>query len=142
MTHIFYIKVLLCKNKLRKNKKKNKSLLSHLAFFYFNSNITYFDMSIEILPVEIFYRILDRLNFKEIQFSFRFVCKRFLSIADNYPRMKFDFNYQTSNIEIQQLCRLVRPENIIELSLQNSYFNSNVIYLSLSAYTTSLIDTL
>lgn len=103
------------------------SLTQHLFQHY-----THFNMSIETLPTEIFHRIFDQLDTKDIHFSCRFVCKRFYAMANSYDRLKIELTYQASKSKIRQIFRMVQPENIVQLTVQNSYFHSNVVESFLS----------
>ncbi|CAF3372117.1 unnamed protein product [Rotaria sp. Silwood2] len=85
------------------------------------------------LPAEILYLIFDRFSANDIHFSLRLVCKRLNTITNNYNRLRIKFTYRTSKFDIRRLCRIIQPENVISLNLQNSYFNSNTVKYFLSS---------
>ncbi|CAF0972999.1 unnamed protein product [Adineta steineri] len=87
----------------------------------------------QTLPVELIYRMLDLLDAKDILFSFGHVCRRFYTIARNYNRLSIKFTYDSPIADIRRLCRVIKPENIVVLSLKNSLYQSknNVIQLFL-----------
>ncbi|UJR29244.1 hypothetical protein I4U23_010458 [Adineta vaga] len=89
-------------------------------------------LSLVTLPVEVVYHILDRLDTKDILFSFRNVCKRFNQITRTYNRYKIQFNCTSSNAKIRQICRIIKPENIASFSLTNKYTKSDQIGLIFS----------
>lgn len=65
------------------------------------------------LPPELLYRILDRLDIKDILFSFRNVCTYFHTIVNNHNRFKIRFTSTTSIADIHRICRIIQPENVI-----------------------------
>jgi len=77
-------------------------------------------LSFDSLPVEILYRILDYVDGRSIFFSFRYVCKTFQSISNTYNRYKLDFS-SISKTDLHLICRAIRPENVISLTLSDSY---------------------
>ena len=68
--------------------------------------------SIMELPVEVLYCILDRLDTKDILFSFRNVCRHFHAITDNYNQYKVRVTCTSPKADIHRLCRIIRPQNI------------------------------
>lgn len=89
--------------------------------------------SLETLPVEILYRILDTVDTKTIFLSFRYVCKRFYAIINNQNRYKLDFRY-ISKPNFYQVCHFICPENVIELILSNGNETVDQIDLFLSIF--------
>ncbi|CAF3825901.1 unnamed protein product [Rotaria sp. Silwood1] len=85
------------------------------------------------LPVELIDRILDLLDTESILFSFSGVSKRFHAIAYNYSRLTINFTDKSSKADIQRICRAMRPENVIALTLKNSSRQSNIIRHFLSS---------
>lgn len=71
-------------------------------------------MSLDILPVEILNRILDDIDVSSILISFRYVCKRFYDITDNYNRYELDISSMTQT-DIWRIERLIPSENIISI---------------------------
>lgn len=49
-------------------------------------------LSLHTLPIELVYRILDKLNVLTILLSVRDVCKRLNTITDTYHRYQVKFN--------------------------------------------------
>jgi len=72
------------------------------------------------LPVELFYCILDRLDTKDILFSFRNVCTHFHTITSTYNRYKIQITSTSSKADIHRMCQIIRPENITSLVLTNT----------------------
>ena len=68
------------------------------------------------LPVELLYRIFDTLDAKTIFLAVRNVCTRLDASVNSYNRCHLDTN-MASKREFRLICRLIRPENIISLSL-------------------------
>ena len=74
--------------------------------------------SLNTLPTELLYRILDILDNDTIIFSFGSVCKRFRTIINTYNR--YSFNFQSiSKPYFNSVCNLIDPGNIISLTLSN-----------------------
>lgn len=82
-------------------------------------------MSITNLPVEVLFNILDLLNAEDILFSFRLVCRRFHTVAESYDQLRVQLTYRTFKTDIQRLCHIIRPENVIALTLERSHFNDD-----------------
>jgi hypothetical protein len=77
-------------------------------------------LSFNSLPVEILYRILDYVDGRSIFFSFRYVCKNCQAITNTYNRYKLNFS-SISKTDLHLICRAIRPENVISLTLSDSY---------------------
>jgi len=87
--------------------------------------------SIEILPVEIFHRIFDNLDTETILLSIRLVCRLFRSIFHYFKRYYFEFKIKTKR-NFHLFCRLIKPENVISLTLSDNEHIPNQIYLFIS----------
>ena len=87
--------------------------------------------SIQTLPVEILHRIFDNLDSETIVFSIRPVCRLFRSIINTYDRYVLDFQL-VSKSSFYLFCRLIKPENVISLTLSNNERTSNQISLFIS----------
>jgi hypothetical protein len=74
--------------------------------------------SLDSLPVEILYRILDDVDGKTIVLSFRNVCTKFEAIANSYNQYKLDLT-SISNANFDFICHHIRAENLILLNLSN-----------------------
>jgi hypothetical protein len=75
--------------------------------------------SLEILPVEILYRIFDNLDTRTIFFSVRLVCRLFQAVVNTYHR--YDLNLKSaSKSDVHVLCRSINPQNIVSLTLSDS----------------------
>lgn len=90
-------------------------------------------VSIESLPVEIFYRIFDFLDSSTILLSFQLVCKFFRSIISGYNRYKFDCKI-LSKSDFHRLCQLIPPERLISLTLYHDEQIPNQISFFISNY--------
>ena len=78
------------------------------------------------LPVEVLYHILDKLNIKDILFSFRHVCKKFYSITSIYNRLMLKLSNHSSETPIHRLYRILSPENVGTVTLRKSYLNNEL----------------
>jgi hypothetical protein len=83
---------------------------------------------LQALPVEILHRILDHLDARTICLSFRYVCKRFHTIADTYTQYELSFE-STSKTEFALICRIIHPENVLSLRLRDNNKTPNQIKL-------------
>ena len=72
--------------------------------------------SLESLPVEILYRILDFVDGETILFSLRPVCKQFRAITNTYDRHDLDTS-SYSRAQMYFIGTLVPPEGVISLTL-------------------------
>ena len=88
--------------------------------------------SLDSLPVELLYRVLDGLSCEEIFFSFGHVCRRFRRITQTYHRYKIDLSL-ISKPRFDLICRLIRPENVLSLTLSNDKETPGQISLFLSS---------
>jgi len=88
---------------------------------------------LEILPVELLYRIIDNIDTKTIFLSFRCVCKRFYAIINNQNRYKLDFRY-ISKTDFYEVCHLIHPENVTSLILSDGNETVGQIGLFLSIF--------
>ena len=85
----------------------------------------------EILPVEVFYKILNHLNTSEIFHSLYNVCQRVNAFLISYNRYELDFSsISRSNFDI--VCNSIRPQNIISLILSDDNQTPGQIGLFLS----------
>jgi len=87
----------------------------------------------DTLPVEIFHHIFDKLDIETILFSFRYVCKRFYSIADSYNSYKFNFE-SISKSNFYRICRIIPFEQVISLTLSDKDKTHGQIQLFLSLF--------
>ncbi|CAF1048912.1 unnamed protein product, partial [Didymodactylos carnosus] len=85
------------------------------------------------LPVELHYRILDHLDFETILFSFGHVCQRFRAIVNAYNQYEIDLS-SISKSNFHAMCRLIRPENVISLTLSDGDKTPGQIGLFLSLF--------
>ncbi len=69
--------------------------------------------------------ILDLLNAEDIFSAFRLACRQFHSIAESYDRLRIQLTYRIFQTNIQRLCRIIRPENVISLNLEKSPLNAD-----------------
>ena len=74
--------------------------------------------SLDSLPVEILYRILDNVDGQTIALSFRNVCTKFKAIANSYNQYKLDLT-SISKVNFDFICHHIRAENLISLTLSN-----------------------
>ena len=89
--------------------------------------------SLDSLPVEILYRILDHVDGQTILLSFRNICKKFKAIANTYNRYELDLT-AISNADFHLACRTIRPEDLISLTLSNGDKTPNQIDLFFSLF--------
>ncbi|CAF1563275.1 unnamed protein product [Adineta ricciae] len=80
----------------------------------------------DTLPVEIIHRIFDHLDAQTILFSIRCLSRSFRSIVNSYERFTLDLK-GLSQQDFHLLCRLIKPENVISLSLSNEFKHSDEI---------------
>ena len=73
--------------------------------------------SLENLPAELLYRIVDYLDSQTILLSFRYVCRRFRSIAENANRFELDLTLIKSKDDFERLCHLINPAHLLSLTL-------------------------
>jgi hypothetical protein len=73
--------------------------------------------SLETLPIELVYRIIDNLDIETI-LSLRYVCQQLYSIANTYNRYELDLKF-ISKYHFTLICRTIRPENVIALILSD-----------------------
>ncbi|CAF1306637.1 unnamed protein product [Adineta ricciae] len=78
------------------------------------------------LPVEIVHCIFDHLDAQTILFSIRCLSRSFRSIVNSYERFTLDLK-GLSQQDFHLLCRLIKPENVISLSLSNEFKHSDEI---------------
>ncbi|UJR19674.1 hypothetical protein I4U23_022809 [Adineta vaga] len=72
----------------------------------------------ERLPTELLYQIFDNLDVETIVVSLRQVCRLFRSVIQTYNRYIFDFQW-VSKSNLNLICRIIRPKNVISLILTN-----------------------
>ncbi|CAF4725063.1 unnamed protein product [Rotaria sp. Silwood1] len=89
------------------------------------------NLSIQILPVEIFHRIFDSVDAQTILFSIRSVCRLFRAMVNSYDRYNLDFKL-ISKSNFHLLCRLINPQNVLSLRLCNDEYTPKQITLFIS----------
>ncbi len=94
---------------------------------------TTYDSSLLTLPVEILYHIIDYLDTPTIFLTLSNVCTYFRAISDTYNRYQLNFS-SISKPDFHRLCRLVRPENIISLTLSDDNKTPGQIRLFFSLF--------
>jgi hypothetical protein len=89
--------------------------------------------TLDELPVEILYKILDELDISTIFISLYHVCKRFDEILSSYNNYHLNFkNISLTNFNL--ICSHIRPEQITELTLSDDENNVELIELFLSKF--------
>ena len=76
--------------------------------------------SLDELPVELLYRIVDYLDSQTMILSFLYVCRKFRAIVENCNRLEVDFRLVSSKDDLDRLCRFLDPETLLSLTLVNS----------------------
>ncbi|CAF4796823.1 unnamed protein product [Rotaria sp. Silwood1] len=89
--------------------------------------------SLETLPVEILYHILDDLDAQTILFSFRHICRRFRAIVNNYDRYSLNFE-SISKSDFERVCYLINPRQVTSLTLRENEGAPDQIKLFLSYF--------
>ncbi|CAF1141201.1 unnamed protein product [Adineta ricciae] len=74
-------------------------------------------MSLLTFPTELIHHVLDQLDINDILFSLRNVCRQFYALTNSYNRYKIRFTSSTPKADIYRICRIIRPENVISLTL-------------------------
>lgn len=90
-------------------------------------------LTLDEFPVEIIYKILDKLDICTIFRSLNHVCKRFDKILSSYDQYHLNLkliSLKTLNI----ICSRIRPEQITELTLSDDETRPGLIELFLSKY--------
>jgi hypothetical protein len=85
----------------------------------------------EILPAEVFDKILNHLNTLEIFHSLYNVCRRVNAFLISYNRYELDFS-SISRSDFDLVCNIIRPKNIISLILSDDNQTPGQIGLFLS----------
>ena len=102
-----------------------------------NIQFTKFDYpscpTLDNLPVELIYHILDRLDTNTILISLYNVCKRLNSILQNYDQYELNFK-SISKPYFHQICALIRPEQIISLTLSDGKDTVGLVKLFLEKF--------
>jgi hypothetical protein len=89
--------------------------------------------TLDELPVEILYKILDELDISTIFISLYHVCKRFDEILSSYNNYHLNFkNISLTNFNL--ICSRIRPEQITDLTLSDDENNVELIELFLSKF--------
>jgi hypothetical protein len=89
--------------------------------------------TLDELPVEILYKILDELDVSTIFLSLYHVCKRFDEILSSYNNYHLNFkNISLTNFNL--ICSRIRPEQITDLTLSDDENNVELIELFLSKF--------
>lgn len=91
------------------------------------------EASINDLPVEIIYKILDQLDICIIFTSLHHVCKRFDEILLTYGKYHLNFEKLSFN-ELKLICSRIRPEQVTELTLSDDENRAGFIDLFLSKF--------
>ena len=89
--------------------------------------------TIDKLPVEIIYKILDELDICTIFSSLHHVCKRFDEILLTYHRYHLNFE-NLSMKKLNFICSRIHPERVTELTLSDDENRSGLIQLFLSKF--------
>jgi hypothetical protein len=87
-------------------------------------------ISLLTLPAELLYRICDFLDTETILFSFRNVCKQLHAITNTYNQYKIYFHSMSE----MNICRIIRPENIVSLDFWDRNTEIDWIELFLSIF--------
>ena len=90
--------------------------------------------SLNTLPPELLYRIIDYLDSQTILLSFRYVCRKFRSIADQSHQFELNFRLVSSKHDFHRLCRLFDPTCILSLTLIDNEETPNAIILFFSMF--------
>jgi len=89
--------------------------------------------TLDELPVEILYKILDELDVSTIFISLYHVCKRFDKILSSYNKYHLNFkNISLTNFNL--ICSRIHPEQVTELTLSDDDDNLGIIELFLSKF--------
>ncbi len=92
-----------------------------------------FPPTIDELPVEIIYKILDELDICTIFTSVYHVCKRFDEILLTYHKYHLNFeNLSLTNLKL--ICSRIHPEQVMELTLSDDENRSGLIELFFSKF--------
>lgn len=92
--------------------------------------------SLDTLPVELIDRILDNLDVETVIFSLKHVCKRLDTIINTYFHLrgyKLNFDH-ISRSNFVRICHLIKPENVVSLTLSDQYTTAGQIELFLSFF--------
>ncbi|CAM2718856.1 unnamed protein product [Rotaria socialis] len=89
--------------------------------------------SLDTLPAELLYRLLDLLPCETILISVANVCRRFRSIAHAYDRYDIDLR-SISQPNFHTICRSIRPMKVISLTLSDDEKTPGQIGLFLSLF--------
>jgi hypothetical protein len=96
-----------------------------------SARITKQTQSLLTLPIEVIYYIFDKLDAKTILLSLRGVCTQLYALTNTYNKYRLEIN-SISNRNIHLICRLIRPEHVISLSLSGSSERPDKLTLFLS----------
>ena len=88
---------------------------------------------LDILPTELLYYILNFLDTRTILLSFRYVCKRFYILSNDYNQYRLNLN-SCGKYDFYRLCRIISPLNIISLLLSDDDKTPGQISLFLSFF--------
>jgi len=75
-------------------------------------------LTLDNLPTELLYHLVDYLDLITILYSFRYVCKRFQTIVNSFDGYKLDLR-SISRADFQKLCHCLSCEKISSISLSN-----------------------
>ena len=87
---------------------------------------------LDLLPVEILYRIFDYLDVETLVFSVRKVCTKFYQMTKFYNRYDFDFS-SISKMAIRFILQSIPFENVIRLTLSDEDRTRGAIQYFLSS---------
>ena len=89
--------------------------------------------TLDNLPVELIYHILDRLDTNTIFTSLYNVCKRLNSILQTYDQYKLNLK-SISLAYFHRMCSLIRPEQIVSLTLSDGNQTVGLVKLFLEKF--------
>ncbi|UJR17097.1 hypothetical protein I4U23_003994 [Adineta vaga] len=78
-------------------------------------------LTLVTLPVELLYYIFDQLDINDILLSLRNVCTQFRAMTNTYNRYKVRYTSTSVKADIHRICRIIRPEHVMSMSLTNSH---------------------
>jgi hypothetical protein len=76
------------------------------------------DVSLSALPVELLHHVFDYLNVETILLKVRLVCKKLHGATYSYGRLKLELK-PIDKHKLRLICRIIRPTNIIALTLSD-----------------------
>ncbi|CAF1233594.1 unnamed protein product [Adineta ricciae] len=82
-----------------------------------------------ILPPEVIHHIIDYLDYEDILWSLRYVCRDLKEKIESYNRYRLDYRC-IPNVKFKKICSLIRPENVISLILADDDAISSGVFLT------------